>query len=81
MCLSWWPHCKNCSVAAHLCKPTKLPDAVVQMSAMGHPGGEGDMHAGMMGYDGAYAAARRPPHEKRKATNQAGLPDDGYRSD
>ena len=54
-------------------------DAVMQMGAMGHPGGEGDMHAGMMAYDGAYAAARRPPHEKRKATNQAGLPDDGYR--
>eukprot|EP00891_Asterochloris_glomerata_P005119 jgi/Astpho2/5119/fgenesh1_pg.00073_%23_17_t len=51
----------------------------MQMGGMGHPGGEGDMHAGMMGYDGGYAAARRPPHEKRKATNQAGLPDDGYR--
>ena len=59
----------------------QVSDAAMQMGGMGHPGGEGDMHAGMMGYDGAYAAARRPPHEKRKATNQAGLPDDGYRYD
>ncbi len=80
-CLSLWPHCQALYPGSTTVQAQQFPDAVMQMGGMGHPGGEGDMHAGMMGYDGGYAAARRPPHEKRKATNQAGLPDDGYRCD